>query len=65
MNKKLPTPRPNLASPVSHDKWDVLREASRITLADHKSIPYCNSTTTGLYLGHELTHRGRTPCSHQ
>ncbi len=57
--KKLTPPKPALNTPVHPDKWAATRQRERI---EPKTIPHINSTMRAPYLGHELTHRGRTPC---
>ena len=48
-----------LAQPVTPDKWERQRNAERITLRDHQTIPHLNSTVGGRYEGKELSYRGR------
>ncbi len=48
-----------LAQPVNADKWERQRQAERITLRDHQTIPHRNSTMGGRYEGKELSYRGR------
>lgn len=48
-----------LAQPVNADKWERQREAERITLRDHQTIPHLNSTMGGRYEGKELSYQGR------
>ena len=48
-----------LAQPVNADKWERQRNAERITLQDHKTVPQLNSTMGGRYEGKELSYRGR------
>ena len=48
-----------LAQPVAPDKWERQRNAERITLRDHQTIPHLNSTMGGRYEGKELSYRGR------
>ena len=48
-----------LAQPVNADKWERQRNAERITLQDHKTVPHLNSTMGGRYEGKELSYRGR------
>ena len=47
-----------LAQPVNADKWERQRNAERITLRDHQTIPHLNSTMGGRYEGKELQYRG-------
>ena len=49
----------HLAQPVNPDKWERQRNAERITLRGHKTIPHLNSTMGGRYEGKELNYRGR------
>ena len=48
-----------LAQPVTPDKWERQRQAERITLSEHKTVPHLNSTMRGRYEGKELSYRGR------
>ena len=48
-----------LAQPITPDKWERQRNAERITLRDHQTIPHLNSTMGGRYEGKELSYRGR------
>jgi len=48
-----------LAQPVNADKWERQRQAERITLSEHQTIPHLNSTMGGRYEGKELQYRGR------
>ena len=48
-----------LAQPVNADKWERQRQAERITLSEHQTIPHLNSTMGGRYEGKELSYRGR------
>ena len=48
-----------LAQPFTADKWERQRQAERITLRDHQTIPHLNSTMGGRYEGKELSYRGR------
>ena len=48
-----------LAQPVNADKWERQRNAERITVQDHKTVPHLNSTVGGRYEGKELSYRGR------
>ena len=48
-----------LAQPVNADKWERQRNAERITLQDHKTVPQLNSTMGSRYKGKELSYRGR------
>ena len=48
-----------LAQPVNADKWERQRQAERITMRDHQTIPHLNSTMGGRYEGKELSYRGR------
>ena len=48
-----------LAQPVTHDKWERQRQAERISLSEHKTVPHLNSTVGGRYEGKELQYRGR------
>ena len=48
-----------LSNPVPQTKWEAQRQAERITLRDHASIPHLNSTVGGRYEGKELIYRGR------
>ena len=48
-----------LAQPVNADKWERQRNAERISLSEHQTIPHLNSTMGGRYEGKELKYRGR------
>ena len=48
-----------LAQPINPDKWERQRNAERISLSDHQTIPHLNSTMGGRYEGKELSYRGR------
>lgn len=48
-----------LAQPVNADKWAKQRDAERISLSEHKTVPHLNSTMGGRYEGKELSYRGR------
>ena len=48
-----------LAQPVAPDKWERQRNAERISLSEHKTVPHLNSTVGGRYEGKELSYRGR------
>ena len=48
-----------LSQPVNADKWERQRQAERITLREHKTVPHLNSTMGGRYEGKELSYRGR------
>ena len=48
-----------LAQPVNADKWERQRNAERISLSEHKTVPHLNSTVGGRYDGKELSYRGR------
>lgn len=48
-----------LAQPVTNDKWERQRQAERISLSEHKTVPHLNSTMGGRYEGKELSYRGR------
>ena len=48
-----------LAQPVTPDKWERQRNAERISLSEHKTVPHLNSTMGGRYEGKELQYRGR------
>ena len=48
-----------LAQPVAPDKWERQRNAERISLSEHQTIPHLNSTMGGRYEGKELQYRGR------
>ena len=48
-----------LAQPVNADKWERQRNAERISLSEHKTVPHLNSTMCGRYEGKELSYRGR------
>ena len=48
-----------LAQPVAPDKWERQRNAERISLSEHKTVPHINSTMGGRYEGKELSYRGR------
>ena len=47
------------SQPVNADKWERQRNAERITLSEHKTVPHLNSTVGGRYEGKELQYRGR------
>ena len=49
----------HLAQPVNADKWERQRNAERISLSEHKTVPHLNSTVGGRYEGKELSYRGR------
>ena len=48
-----------LAQPVNADKWERQRNAERICLSEHKTVPHLNRTVGGRYEGKELSYRGR------
>jgi len=48
-----------LAQPVNPDKWERQRQAERISLSEHKTVPHRNSTMRERYEGKELSYRGR------
>ena len=48
-----------LAQPVAPDKWERQRNAERISLSEHKTVPHLNSTMGWRYEGKELSYRGR------
>ena len=48
-----------LAQPIAPDKWERQRQAERISLSEHKTVPHLNSTVGGRYDGKELSYRGR------
>ena len=48
-----------LAQPINADKWERQRNAERISLSEHKTVPHLNSTVCGRYEGKELQYRGR------
>ena len=48
-----------LAQPVNADKWERQRNAERISLSEHQTIPHLNSTMGGRHEGKELQYRGR------
>ena len=48
-----------LAQPVNADKWERQRQAERISLSEHQTIPHLNGTMGGRYEGKELSYRGR------
>ena len=48
-----------LAQPVTPDKWERQRQAERISLGEHKTVPHLNSTMGGRYEGKELQYRGQ------
>lgn len=52
-------PGASLDNPIATKKWQAQRNAERITLQDHKTIPHLNSTMGGRYEGKELQYRGR------
>ena len=45
--------------PANTDKWERQRNAERISLSEHKTVPHLNSTMGGRYEGKELSYRGR------
>ena len=47
------------SQPVTPDKWERQRNAERISLSEHKTVPHLNSTVGGRYEGKELSYRGR------
>ena len=47
------------SQPVTPDKWERQRQAERISLSEHKTVPHLNSTVGGRYEGKELSYRGR------
>lgn len=47
------------SQPVNADKWERQRQAERISLSEHKTVPHLNSTMGGRYEGKELSYRGR------
>jgi len=47
------------SQPITPDKWERQRQAERITLSEHKTVPHLNSTVGGRYEGKELSYRGR------
>ena len=47
------------SQPVNADKWERQRQAERISLSEHKTVPHLNSTVGGRYEGKELSYRGR------
>ena len=47
------------SQPVNPDKWERQRQAERISLSEHKTVPHLNSTVGGRYEGKELSYRGR------
>jgi hypothetical protein len=49
----------HLAKTITPDKWELQRQAERITLQDRKTVPHVNSTMGGRYEGMELHYRGR------
>ena len=49
----------SLSNPAPLTKWEAQRNAERITLQDHQTIPHLNSTMGGRYDGKELSYRGR------
>lgn len=65
MSKTTAAPTPaapqgaSLANPIAIKKWQAQRNAERITLKDHQTIPHLNSTMGGRYEGKELQYRGR------
>ena len=65
MSKTTAAPTPaappvaSLANPIAIKKWQAQRNAERITLQDHQTIPHRNSTMGGRYEGKELQYRGR------
>ena len=52
-------PGASLANPIAIKKWQAQRNAERITLQDHQTIPHLNSTMGGRHEGKELQYRGR------
>ena len=52
-------PGASLANPIAIKKWQAQRNAERITMQDHQTIPHRNSTMGGRYEGKELQYRGR------
>ena len=52
-------PGASLANPIAIKKWQAQRNAERITLQDHKTLPHINSTMRDRYDGRELRYRGR------
>ena len=48
-----------LAQTVTPDKWERQRQAERISLSEHKTVPHLSSTVGGRYEGKELSYRGR------
>ena len=49
----------HLAKTMTPDKWERQRNAERISLSEHKTVPHLNSTVGGRYDGKELSYRGR------
>lgn len=49
----------HLAKTMTPDKWERQRQAERISLSEHKTVPHLNSTMGGRYEGKELSYRGR------
>ena len=49
----------HLAKTMTPDKWERQRNAERISLSEHKTVPHLNSTMGGRYEGKELQYRGR------
>lgn len=49
----------HLAKTIAPDKWERQRNAERISLSEHKTVPHPNSTMGGRYEGKELSYRGR------
>lgn len=47
------------SQPVNPDKWERQRQAERIALSEHKTVPHLNSTMRERYEGKELQYRGR------
>ena len=47
------------SQPITPDKWERQRNAERISLSEHKTVPHLNSTMGGRYEGKELKYRGR------
>ena len=47
-----------LSNPVPQTKWEAQRQAERISLSEHKTVPHRNSTVGGRYEGKELSYRG-------
>ena len=53
------TKRKDITQPVNPDKWERQRQAERIALSEHKTVPHLNSTMRERYEGKELQYRGR------